>query len=101
MNDITSDEELLPCPFCGKELSLQPYYDAGIEILHPSGKVWRIVVLDDGTSTIEYDTMKNRQNDDSWCYQINCPEIHGGCGAEMNADSKDEVIAKWNTRVSK
>ena len=100
MNNL--DEHLLPCPFCGKDLNSKSYYTDINEILHPSGTVWR-TIFDDGDSTpiIEYDFYKNREESDNLCYQINCPEIYGGCGAEMHGDSKDEVIAKWNTRVSK
>src|SRR5574343_127861 len=100
-NAIEKIYELLPCPFCGKELVLEPYYENGVEILHPSGIVWRIHEFEDCSSSIEYDHMKNRTETDEWCYQICCPEIHEGCGAEMNADSKEEVVAKWNKRVLK
>jgi hypothetical protein len=80
---------LLNCPFCGSELESE---DA--DTLHKSCS-WR---NRDGYR--EYLTTSNPLAD-GFCYQINCPTIYGGCGSSISADSKEEVIEKWNTRVDK
>jgi hypothetical protein len=31
---------------------------------------------------------------------MHCTECNGGCGAEISADTEEEVRAKWNCRAS-
>lgn len=84
--------EIKPCPFCGK-----PFDPESGDSLYPSGIVWRI---DPESGLHYYDFWKNRRPDDGICYQLICPSHERGCGAEMHADSKEEVIKKWNIRVA-
>lgn len=73
-----------PCPWCGKEPDLD-----NPDTLHPSGTYWT-----DSEHGIEYRSRENRGLHDYQCYEINCIP----CGLTLEADSKDEVIEKWETR---
>lgn len=79
---------ILPCPFCGCS------HDAkDPDVVHPNGIGW----LDHEEGFRHYLSARGLLQA-NWCYVVNCPEIYGGCGAQMSGDSKEEVIAKWNTR---
>lgn len=82
--------EFLPCPFCGKVVDL----DNG-DTLYPAGMYWRIT---DGIKHhIRY---KDTQQGDESCWGMHCPETAGGCGAEIEADSKNDAVNKWNRRTN-
>ena len=85
-----SIEELLPCPFCGKEPDLEDH-----DTLYPSGAVWR---FDEELGLRTYHGFNDKQAGDGVCYGLHCPGCSGGCGAEIHGDSKEEAIAKWNAR---
>jgi hypothetical protein len=87
-----SDELLLKrCPFCGKAPD-----PSDQDTLHPSGIFWH---FDGDIGMAVYVTAVQRQEGDSPCYVMNCVKLAGGCGAEINGDSKDEVVAAWNRRA--
>lgn len=81
--------ELKPCPFCGKKVD-EDLDDA----LYPTGHGWK----EEGGHRyyVSYREVPKEQ----WCWQVLCPEVSGGCGAEVTGDSRDEAIAKWNSRHS-
>lgn len=80
---------LKPCPFCGLQ-SHQDWEDT----LYPSGIGWRV---DEGVQHyLGRDSYARWQGK---CYEINCATPYGGCGANISADSKEEVIEKWNRRA--
>ena len=81
---------LLNCPFCSSKLHVE-----NPDTLHISG-----AYRDDVDVGREYLTPFDPRAD-GFCYEINCPTIYGGCGASISADSKEEVIRKWNTRLDK
>lgn len=85
--------ELKPCPFCGFQVDRYGLDD----VLYPSGISWR--EHDDPDIGRHYVGGKDRKPGDKSCYEIVCNGTMGGCGAEMHADSKEEVIKKWNGRV--
>lgn len=84
-----SDVFLLPCPFCGKS----PDMEDG-DTMYPSGIFWRETEY--GRS---YVGVEERLDTDNPCWLIYCPEVAGGCGAEMHGDSIEDVVSKWNRRV--
>lgn len=84
------NNELKPCPFCG----LKPDLEDG-DTLHPSATGWK--PQQNGIRT--YHSFREVPKE-QWCWEINCPTTAGGCGINMTDDSKEEVIAKWNKRVS-
>jgi hypothetical protein len=79
----------LPCPFCGKPVDLEDH-----DTLYPSGTGWR----DDenGRTYQRYNQVPKEQ----WCWKLVCNELSGGCGAEIHGDSRQEALAKWNTRTN-
>lgn len=79
----------LPCPFCGKTVDLEDG-----DTLYPNGTGWKTV---DGMfrGYCGFREVPKEQ----WCYSLHCTESAGGCGVEMSADSREEAIAKWNTRA--
>lgn len=83
-------EALLPCPFCGRK-----HFDL-LDELHPTTR-WRD---DPAVGFRVYVAPKDARPDDGWCWVMSCAVHNGGCGAEMNADSKEEVIAAWNRRAA-
>jgi hypothetical protein len=77
------------CPFCGH----QPWEMA--EAVYPTGIGWR---EDDGVRHYIGRKDKRERMGDVWC--VNCPEVEGGCGAEVCGDSRNEAVAKWNRRAT-
>jgi len=77
------------CPFCGH----QPDVDDG-DTLYPSGIYWRVT---DGIT--HYIRLKDRKEGDQQCWQIVCNESSGGCDVEIEANTKEEAIQKWNRRT--
>jgi hypothetical protein len=65
------------------------------DTLYPNGTAWQ--VRENGLRS--YHSYREVADQDSWCYSMHCPTTAGGCGAEMPADSKQEAVDKWNTRV--
>lgn len=82
---------MLHCPFCG----MIPDPEEDEDCLYPSGTGWR----DRPNGLREYldFRMVPRSN---WCYTLHCVQHHGGCGAEMHGDSRQEAIDKWNKRIT-
>lgn len=64
------------------------------DTIYPSGVFWR-----DSHEGRIYEGIKGRLETDNVCWMITCPEVSGGCSAEMHGDSVEEVIAKWNHRI--
>lgn len=81
---------LKKCPFCGTK----PPEDL-IDTLYPSGIWWRALP---GSGIRSYHSHADRKPGDNPCYRMGCDVHNGGCGAKVSADSKEEVIAAWNTR---
>ena len=79
---------LLPCPFCARPVD----HDL-IDTLYPSGIYWR--EQEWGRS---YHGTEDRREGDQLCWEMNCTEANGGCGASISADSEQEVRDKWNRR---
>lgn len=83
--------EALPCPFCGRASDIQDD-----ETLYPTGGWWRHA--EDGLR--HYVRHRERKPGDGMVWGMHCPEVYGGCGAEVDGDTKDEALAKWNRRAS-
>lgn len=62
-----------PCPFCGRDLK-----DS------------------DRQETIHTERTPSRGK--KWI--IHCAEVDFGCGVEMRGDSEEQVLMKWNRRLS-
>lgn len=72
--------KLEPCPFCGQE-------EFEIEdSLYPTGVTWEF----SGNMKI-YGSHHEYDNN---CWQMSCK-----CGAEVQADTKEETVKRWNTRI--
>jgi len=85
-------EELAPCPFCGKKADLEDH-----DTLYPSGTGWK---FDEELGCRTY----HRAHDvpvDQWVYSMHCPVQAGGCGAEVQGDTRDEALNSWNKRSNK
>ena len=86
---------LKPCPFCGwcpaTELDIP-------DSLYPSGKWWADSRYY-GDVIRTYRRHAERQPGDKPCWVMRCNDNAGGCGASIEGDSEDEVVAKWNRRV--
>jgi len=78
-----------PCPFCGHKVDLEDG-----DTLYPNGSGWEDHP-DYGRGYCSRLVVPKEQ----WCYSMHCPTNAGGCGAEISADSKQEAMDKWNTRV--
>lgn len=76
-----------PCPFCGKIPE-----DDDEDAVHPSHG-W----LDIDSEIRVYKSVFEVPPE-QWGYVVNCVEHHGGCGASISGDSKQEAIDKWNRR---
>jgi len=79
---------MLPCPFCGKQVTKDDLEDA----LYPSGVTWR-----ESEFGRVYGGNHTHPNQ---CYQFVCQSHKDGCGATMDGDSKEDVVSKWNGRRS-
>jgi hypothetical protein len=77
-----------PCPFCGHAVDLEDG-----DTLYPTGTGWRL--RDNMREYCDFREVPKEQ----WCWSMYCPTIAGGCGAEVSADSRQEAMDKWNTRV--
>jgi hypothetical protein len=77
-----------PCPFCAH----QPDVDNG-DTLYPSGIGWMNSDMDN-RHYVSFREVPKEQ----WCYGMHCVETEGGCGAQIQADSKEEALVKWNKR---
>ena len=86
-NDVTV--RALPCPFCGMNADLD-----GEDTIYPTGTGWRF------NEELQIRTYHRALEvpKEQWCWGMHCPETYGGCGARIHGDSKDEALAKWNTR---
>ena len=79
------------CPFCGHAVDLE-----NDDTLYPNCTGWKEHQIKDiGRGYYSYKEVPKEQ----WCWTMHCPTTAGGCGAEVSADSKQEAIDKWNTRV--
>lgn len=77
-----------PCPFCGQEVdSKNP------DTLYPSGTGW----IQQETGMITYHSFREVPKE-QWCWGMHCVETSGGCGAEVNGNSRQEAMDKWNRR---
>ena len=91
-----TENKLKPCPFCGLQSDVD--WD---DTLYPSGSGWREDPCGtEGRYLRHYLGANERHRWQGTCYQINCAEIYGGCGVNITGDSKQEVIDKWNYRLS-
>lgn len=86
--------ELKPCPFCGKDV--QADVDSR-EVLHQSGIFW-VDDKDSGRIYLGKSEMEAGTHFDGLCWEVHCPTIYGGCGAEISGDSRQEAINAWNKR---
>ena len=88
--------EIDPCPFCGWQ---PPYNDEDemMDVLYPSGVWWADEIVDNCVVRVYRTHSERKPNDEKgWC--LNCTHNMGGCGAILHADTKAEVINKWNRR---
>lgn len=84
--------KLSHCTFCGKHPP-----DDLIDTLYPSGTYWH---EEDGYRFYSHISDSDAATSGNLCWTMNCTENLGGCGANINGDSKKEVIDKWNRRNS-
>jgi hypothetical protein len=82
-------KEIKPCPFCGHNPDLGNLMDS----LHPTGSYWR-----EEEGFRHYFRRDQQSPGDGQVWTFGCLETEGGCGAEIRADSRDEVLAAWNRR---
>lgn len=80
-----------PCPFCRKEMDANDP-----DTLYPNASYWQ----EDENGITHYVGNKDRKEDYHQCWNIVCSQSAGGCGAEISGDTKEEVLAKWNNRVT-
>ncbi len=81
-------ERLLACPFCGH--TPQDWHD----FLHPTGVGWR-----DDNGLRHYMSRDDPRGTHGEVWELGCLEHEGGCGATMHGDSRDDALAKWNSRA--
>ena len=82
--------DLKPCPFCG----FKPDYEDP-DTLYPNAVGWK---LNTDGSKMYYPF--HEVPPEQWCYSLHCVATAGGCGAQVEGDSKEECITLWNTRVN-
>ena len=90
-HDEGREPTLLPCPFCGHELT--DFANA----CYQNGRYW--AVDERGWRHLYRHADPKRPKDAQRCFNVVCPDDEGGCCAEVNADSREEAIAKWNRRA--
>jgi hypothetical protein len=87
---MTEQPTVKNCPFCGRVIDI-----TDLDTLYPDGVGWQ---YDDATGSTSYCDF--REVDDAfWCYVLVCNPALGGCGAEMHADTRSQVIERWNCRA--
>lgn len=91
MEKLSLSEKPLPCPFCGKAVDLDDP-----DTCYPSGSGW---LDDEGLQLRTYHPFRAVPPEQR-CYAMHCPTPSGGCGAEIHGDTKEEALAKWNTRAN-
>ena len=79
------------CPFCGYAVDV-----TDPDTLYPTGLGWKIGFTD--IDDVKHYVSHRKVPKEQWCYVLRCPEIYGGCGAEIHGDSKQECLDKWNKR---
>lgn len=79
---------MLSCPFCGHAVDIE-----NGDTLCPNAIGWKD--MEYGRAYFSFREVPPEQ----WCYSFHCPTTSGGCGCEMSADTEEEAIKKWNTRV--
>jgi len=82
--------EIKLCPFCG-----HPVDPTDEDTLYPTGYSWK----QEAGGYRSYHMGVFNVPKEQWCYSIHCVTTSGGCGVEMNGDSAQECIDKWNKRV--
>jgi hypothetical protein len=85
---MCTEQTALPCPFCGAEIDLSDE-----DVLYPTG-AWKT-----HESGFRGYLRPNDPTREGLVWSIHCNVIYGGCSAEMSADSKEEVVQKWNRRA--
>lgn len=78
------------CPFCGHAVDLEDG-----DTLYPNGIGWKDYPDIGIRGYFNHKEVPKEQ----LCWSIHCPTTAGGCGVEISADSRQEAIDKWNTRV--
>lgn len=106
MSDIYTGE-IKPCPFCGHT----PLRYNLIDSLHPTGMNWfKSPSLDERWFGENIDYVHSHPNplqlvpereitEHGTYWTFSCLESEGGCGANLNGTSIQEVMQKWNTRT--
>lgn len=78
-----------PCPFCGHEVDM-----SDPDTIYPNGIGW--VIRKNGLKSYCSALVVPPEQR---CYSMFCVTTSGGCGAQVNADTREECIEKWNTRT--
>lgn len=82
--------EYKPCPFCGKV----PDMEDG-DTLYPNATAW---IYDAELECNVYVSFREAPKE-QWCYSFHCPTVSGGCGCEVHGNTKEDAVARWNTRA--
>jgi len=85
--------DLLCCPFCGHKPSL-----GDPSTLHPNGIYW--VESDDVGREYFGRNHSMYAGKPTECWDMNCLEEAGGCGARIVGDDKQDAIARWQRRAT-
>lgn len=89
----SSELKVAPCPFCGHKPEDE------MDFLHPTGSGWRDDMLGEKVMR-HYMRANDPRGVHGRCWELNCLEHEGGCGASVSGDSREETIKKWNRRHS-
>lgn len=92
-NEESGLTELLCCPFCGHK----PDMEDG-DTIHPAGIYW----IDSEAVGRTYFGQQHGMyaGVPTECWEINCVEIAGGCGARIIGDDKLDTIKRWQRRAT-